>query len=206
MLAAQASVGDFGGVKQISVVIPVRAGGNPTVTLESLARQTFRDFEVIIAWDRHGNANWARNRGAELARAPLLLFSDDDIRWEPHGVESLYRALEAHPEASYAYGAYAIGDWVQCNRPWNARLLRQRNYISTMSLIRREHFPGFDPAVRRLQDWDLWLTMLAQGRDGFYCEDLIFRTEKGNGITYGRDAVPYRRALDVISRKHRLIL
>ena len=193
-----------GAVNEISVVIPVREGGSPEITLQSLGRQTFRDFNVVVSWDKAANANSARNRGAELATAPYLLFSDDDIQWEPDALEHLRNALLTHADASYSYGAYAIGGWIQCHREFDAGRLRRANFISTMSLIRRETFPGFDESIERLQDWDLWLTMLERGSVGVYCGKTIFRTEKGHGISYGSGAPPYDDAVAIVKRKHGL--
>ena len=88
----------------ISVVVPVGPGHHEEIVnvMDSLEAQTFRQWEVIVVWDslpdkqfiswyerafpfarnvyageRRG-AGWARNRGAEIARAPLLLFLDAD--------------------------------------------------------------------------------------------------------------------------------
>jgi glycosyltransferase involved in cell wall biosynthesis len=188
----------------ISVVIPVREGGDPAVTLASLAPQ-LEDCELIVAWDQGHGANWARNRGAERARGEYLLFSDDDIEWRPGAVEALLHALAAAPRASYSYGAYEMGGVIQCDQEFDAQRLRKANFISTMSLIRRAHFPGFDEALGRLQDWDIWLAMLASGMVGVFCGSLIFTTKVRNGITFG-GPVEYESARRTVSEKHGLNL
>lgn len=71
-----------------------------------------------------------------------------------------------------------------------------------MSVIRRSGFPGFDESLRRLQDYDLWLTMLGRGQRGVYCGAEVFSTLVRNGITYAPDAQPYEEALRVVRRKH----
>ncbi len=186
----------------LSIIIPIRQGGNPAPTLTSLARSTFQDFEIVCSWDHAGNANAARNAGFRLSSAPFVLFSDDDIAWEPDALARLISTLEAHPEASYVYGSYVMHGRVQCDRPFDPVALRRQNYISTMSVIRRDAFPGFDEGLRRLQDYDLWLTMLAAGHVGVYCGAQIFSTRVRNGITYAPDAIPYEEALRVVHRKH----
>jgi glycosyltransferase involved in cell wall biosynthesis len=190
-------------MKPITIVIPVRQGGNPHVTLESLAHQTFQDFDIVVSWDKKGNANSARNRGAALVHSPFVLFSDDDIRWSPGALELMYRVLRDTPQASYAYGPYNMpGIGVQCNRPFDADRLRRTNFISTMSLIRRPDFPGFDETLNRLQDWDLWLTMLERGKVGVYCgPQIIFETEKRNGLTYGSN-LTWEQARAIVAQKH----
>lgn len=188
---------------KLSIIIPVREGGSPVTTLRSLAASTFRDFEVIVSWDHGGGACAARNAGFRLASAPLVLFSDDDITWMPDGIQRLVSALEANPDAAYSYGAYVMHGRVQCDRDFDPKALRRQNYISTMSVIRREAFPGFDEDLRRLQDYDLWLTMLAAGHHGVYAgPGVIFSTKVRNGITYAPDAQPYETALQIVRRKH----
>jgi hypothetical protein len=68
------------------------------------------------------------------------------------------------------------------------------NYIHTTSLIRREHFPGFDPAIRRFQDWDVWLTMVGQGRTGVFIDEELFRViDRADrpGISQWRPSILY---------------
>lgn len=190
----------------VSIIIPIRQGGNPEITLTSLSRSDFQDFEIICSWDRAvngtGNANAARNAGFRLSSAPFVLFSDDDINWHPGALARLYRTLEENPGAAYAYGSYSMGGRVFCDRPFDGERLKRGNYISTMSLIRRSVFPGFDESLRRLQDYDLWLTMLGRGHVGVYCGAEIFTTAVRNGITYAPDAQPYAEALAAVHRKH----
>lgn len=188
----------------LSIIIPIRENGTPEPTLRSLAQQTFRDFEIICSWDHGHGANAARNAGFRRANGSLLLFSDDDITWRPDALARLVSTLEAHPEAAYSYGAYTMGGRVQCGREWDAAALRRQNFVSTMSVIRREAFPGFDESLTRLQDYDLWLTMLAAGHRGVYCGGVVFSTQVRNGITYSPDSLPYPAALALVHQKHNI--
>lgn len=185
----------------ISVVIPVREGGNPYTTLASLAGQ-IAGCEVIVSWDHGHGANWARNRGAERARGEFLLFSDDDIEWLPGSLECLLATLRV-TRASYAYGCYEMGGKIQCDVPFDASRLRRANFISTMTLIRRDAFHGFDESIHRLQDWDFWLECLRLRKIGAYCGKLIFTTKAREGIT-SKGMEDYARARRVVSRKHGL--
>jgi len=61
-------------------------------------------------------------------------------------------------------------------------------------------------AIKRLQDWDLWLTMLKNGKYGAYCDDLIFETKVRKGITYGENLNPhdtFEEAERAIKQKHK---
>lgn len=173
----------------ISVAIPVRKGGNADVTLRSLERQPELSFEVCIAHDDGTGASWARNLAAAMCTAPFILFSDDDIEWEPGAFKLLADTLTANPDCSYAYGAWQMiggprNGLVQCNRSWSGPRLRMGSYISTMVMMRKDHFPGFDPLCKRLVDWEMFLRMyLYQQRKGVYCGSLTFRTRERQGIT-----------------------
>lgn len=186
----------------ISIIIPNREDENPYETLKSLAHQV-GGAEVIIVYDEGKGANWARNRGAELATGEYLLFSDNDIIWGSEAVEDLYWALETYADAGYAYGWYEMDGVVYCKQPFSETILRKRNYISTMSMIRRKLFPGFDESLQRLQDWDIWLTLLEGGVTGVYSPHQIFTTRRRDGITFGNN-MTWEKAREIVIRKHGL--
>jgi hypothetical protein len=87
---------------------------------------------------------------------------------------TLLAALQGTPEASYAYCSFRYGLKTFRLWPFDGDRLRQMNYIHTSSLIRRADFPGFDESIRKLQDWDLWLTMLESGRCGVWVPQVLF--------------------------------
>lgn len=185
---------------EVTAVIPVGPGD----TLYPALRTLRGPREIVVVDDPDGRgAPWARNRGFEKVRTPFVLFSDADVEWEPDAVEALCAALLAAPEAAYAYGSYEMDGAVYCDRPFDAAALRRNNFVSTMSLVRREAFPGFDEDLPRLQDWDLWLTMLEQGRTGISCGWRIFRTQKRTGISFG-GPVTWEQARAIVARKHGL--
>lgn len=111
---------------KISVVIPLfNKGPHIERTLNSVLKQLFQDFEVIVVDDgstdrgaeivkgfddsrirliqqeNHG-VSAARNRGIEEARADFIAFLDADDEWMPDHLEVLLRLQKKYPEA----GAY----------------------------------------------------------------------------------------------------
>lgn len=138
----------------ISVIIPVGAGHELEVqnALDSLEMQHFRKWEAIIVSDTfdksdpHGwidrlkiaypyvrdcftggskGAGFARNWGASVARAPLLLFLDaDDFLASP---DALGKMIEAwHREQAIIYSDYlgkAVWDEEQARQELGAKLL-----------------------------------------------------------------------------------
>jgi peptidoglycan/xylan/chitin deacetylase (PgdA/CDA1 family)/GT2 family glycosyltransferase len=143
-----------GGVQSVkcSVIIPTRRRAGPLrETLDSLAGQTERDFEVIVVvdgedpetralagtykgayalrWifqpDQKGQAS-ARNAGAAAAKSEVLLFLDDDTRpvsgW-------LYHHLKHHRANSGPHEIGVLGKIVDqyavAPRSWTERYLRE---------------------------------------------------------------------------------
>jgi glycosyltransferase involved in cell wall biosynthesis len=232
-------------MSRISVVIPCyNHASSVGRTLDSLFAQTYRDFDVVVVDDgstddlgaalapyrdrirlvrqenRGGPA--ARNRGARETSGELVMFCDADIVWEPDALALLVAALDAHPEAAYAYGSFRFGWKAFRLWPFDAERLKQHNYVHTGALIRRARFPGFDESLKRFQDWDLWLTMLERGDVGVWVPKILCRVlTKRGGISSWLPKlayrVPWRRlgfvpkrvrayedAAAVIRRKHHL--
>ena len=146
--------------------------------------ESMRPNEIIINTD-NASAPKKRNDGFNKSTQPYVLFSDNDIIFPADFLEKTINTLERNPDKSYAYGGYfgivqnptthpIKNNFKISTVKFNSTELKRRNYISTMSLIRREHFPGFDESLKRLQDWDLWLTMLKQGYEGISVRNIEF--------------------------------
>jgi glycosyltransferase involved in cell wall biosynthesis len=111
----------------ISVVIPV-FNGEKTIkeTIDSVLKQTFTDFELIVINDgsqdltvevvekiqdsriqvySYPNAGLAasRNRGIDRSTGEYIAFIDADDMWTPDKLEAQFNALKSHPEAAVAY-------------------------------------------------------------------------------------------------------
>ena len=141
---------------------------------------SFSDVQYCRVDFRNGNR--ARNFGFLKVSTAYVAFFDADNVMMPRFLEVLYCALQEVPHAAYAYGdriVFADGDLQQGERevsgPFDVRRLRAGNYIDLAALIRADRFPGFDPAVRRYQDWDLWLNIaLKQGGIGYYVPETLY--------------------------------
>lgn len=207
----------------ISIIIPVYNQAQKLIqTLNSIAQQTFSDYEVIIVNDGSNDnpetlfsnyikrlapknnylfinqanqgAPAARNRGFKEARGEYLLFCDADAILEPQALAVMWGALEENWSISYAYSAFKWGRKLFKLYPFDALKLQKMPYIHTMSLIRAKDFPvsGWDETIKKLQDWDLWLTMLEAGKVGIYIPEVLFTVSPGGTISTWLPAFAYK--------------
>ena len=133
-------------------------------------------IEIIIN-DDLGSAPKKRNDGFRKSKQPFVFFCDNDILLPKNHLKNLLNVLIKNPDVAYTYSGY-FGIVMDANNhpikqnyliqtmPFNAERLKKGNYISTMSLIRREAFPMFDENLKRYQDWDMYLTMLESKSKG----------------------------------------
>jgi glycosyltransferase involved in cell wall biosynthesis len=229
----------------ISIIIPVYNQADKLgKCLESIKRQTFDNYEIIVVNDgSRDNAGAvaekykqlfglkftyidqenqgpcaARNRGAAAAKGELLIFCDADIEMKPEMLAKMKETLALHSEASYAYSSF-YWDWKLFKLwPFDAEKLKKMPYITTTSLMRREHFPSFDVKIKKFNDWDLWLTMLEQGHIGIWIDEPLFKVNAGGFQTmsswvpsFAYKLLPflpsvkkYKRAMAIIKDKHKL--
>lgn len=168
----------------ISVVVPLSQQRNSFFNGYVLPMLQANNPKEIIVNDDAGNAPSKRNAGAKVATQPYLFFCDDDILLPKDYLSTLLQTLTDNPQCGYAYTGYQaivlspthpIGrNYHVASTTFNASALRQYNYISTMSLMRKEFFSGFDESIDRFQDWDLWLTLLEKGVTGICVKTLEF--------------------------------
>ena len=141
---------------------------------------------VTLYQQENAGAAAARNHGAELATGEWLAFLDADDLWAP---DKLERQLDHvgelawshtdwffigadHTEAvtgssrSPQYGGSILPELLVCN------------FIGTSTLmVRQEVFRevgGFDPTLRALQDWDLWLRIASKYDLAYLAEPLVY--------------------------------
>lgn len=164
-------------------------------------------YELIRLEANRGQSH-ARNLGLARASGDLVVFLDADISMRADMLEGLEAALLAKPGASFAYGHYMRKGRLrgqQRAKVWDSVTLRKMNYVSVMSLVRRAHLPmpAFDESLRSLEDWDLWLTMADQGRQGVLVDRCLFDAYyRAGDITPSTDEA---RAREAILRKHALM-
>lgn len=210
----------------VSVIIPAwNAASTLPQTLNRLVMQTWKALEIIVVDDgshddvrtvcnrfqgvtylrqAHAGAPSARNRGFKASTGQYVLFCDADVHPHPRMVERMVTTLELNRDASYAYCSFRFGWRTFDLFDFNPDRLKRSNFISTVSLIRRDAFPGFDETLNRLQDWDLWLTMLERGHRGVWVPARLFNAHIGKGAISKKISRPPADAVRIIQRKHNL--
>ena len=216
-------------------------------TLNSINAQTYRDLEVIIVNDGstdnpehaftkflatsksdlsfyffnqdNAGAPAARNRGFREAKGDFLFFCDADATLESQALEILFNTLVENKEAGYAFSAFKWGKKTFAVGEFNIEKLKREPYIHTMALIRREAYPatGWDENIKKFQDWDLWLTMLENGKAGIFVNYILFNVATGGTISswlpsFTYKLLPflpavkkYKTAMAIIKAKHNLV-
>lgn len=137
----------------------------------------------IIRQENKGAAA-ARNRGFKDSRGEYVIFWDADTIAKPQLLEKMQAALEQNPDSSYAYSQFKFGWKTIRSHAFDPEVLQKTNFIDTTSLIRRADFCGFDKKLKRFQDWDLWLSLLAQGKIGVFIPEVLFTK-----VTSGRQGM-----------------
>ncbi len=231
----------------ISVVIPTYQHARAIAAcIDSVLAQTYPNTEIIVVDDgstddtqnvlrtyakkatvihqTNQGGNAARNRGLAVAKGEYVICADADVVMKPAMLDVMFDALQKNPEASYAYSGFRFGWKHFVGVPFDAERLRRSNFVMTTSLVRRKDFPGFDPTLKRFQDWDVWLTMLEQGKVGVLVPGTWFSVVIDGESRTGSSWLPsfvyalpwpmlgwmpkrirkYQEARDVIVKKHRL--
>lgn len=215
-------------------------------TLSSLSQQTYKDFEVVIVNDgstdsselvvseylqkstdqnsyyflnqKNQGAPAARNAGFKKSKGEFILFCDADAILEPMALEVMLDYLTRNPGASYAYSSFNWGKKLFKLDEFDPKRLKKMPYIHSMSLIRRQDFPlnGWDINIKKFQDWDLWLTMLEQGKIGIWIPRVLFSIIPGGTISswlpsfaykflpFLKTVKKYKTAMKIIKQKHGL--
>lgn len=181
--------------------------------LRSVSLSTFRELEIVVIDDastddsrfvvertlvdlpwlpakliaRGENAGLPAGRNLAVAegRGKYVFILDADNAVYPHAVERLVAALDANPDAAFAYGiaekfnatgAIDLMSW----HPWSVDRFRYGNYIDAMALIRRtalEQVGGFstDPRLYGWEDFALWCAFAEAGFEGVGVPEILTR-------------------------------
>ncbi|MDE0805648.1 MAG: glycosyltransferase family 2 protein [Acidimicrobiales bacterium] len=183
----------------------------------SVAEDLADDRVTVLRLAESIGAAEARNIGLRIARAPLVAFIDSDTWWPPGRLALHCDHLVASPESVVAvYGESVLlrsGTEIQrvpghrdTVRDGDLRhVLARYNIIDLPSALLRTRSVrsagGFDPNLRRFQDWDLFLTLSRTGEFRFVPGVAVTGTDGPDRIS--RDVEAQYEALRVLVGRHR---
>jgi glycosyltransferase involved in cell wall biosynthesis len=78
------------------------------------------DGRVRYIFEPQQGLSYARNAGVRAARAPLIAFTDDDVRVAADWVAAVLRAFSEHPDADLV-GGRVLPLWPSCPPAWLTR-------------------------------------------------------------------------------------
>ena len=151
---------------------------------------------TIRTQDRHVGVAKARDQAASLATGKYFVFVDGDDKLPDNYITELYKAMEANPEAPFAYvPAQEFGTSTKFwDIPdWKDRFIWQRNFVNTSCMMRATAYyaaGGWQPTIGdTLWDWHMAIR--------------LSKTTTADPIPVRTTALAYRRHDDSWSRQKR---
>ena len=196
---------------EVSVIIPTyNRRAMMREAIDSVLAQTGAIFELIVVDDGSSDGTAeelarigesirierienrgpaaARNRGVEIARAPLIAFLDSDDLWAPTKLERQLAFMRENPDCEISQCDEL---WIRNGRRVNPGMRHRKRagdfFVESLRtclispsavLIRKELFNsigGFDEDMAAAEDYDLWLRILVDHEAGLLDEPLVTR-------------------------------
>jgi len=179
-------------------IVVVDDGSTEGTAAEALARAGVPVAGAVplrVERQTNGGPSRARNRGVELARGPWIAFLDGDDTWEPDKLRHQWEAVLAHPGAVLVSTSWRRPHVPRPDGPVPpARLQRHgvrqvawlNRFQTSTVLARREVLLAaglFEPEMDGLEDWDMWLRVVAHGDWVHIPFPLVFYTDSPGGVS-----------------------
>ncbi|MCU1497801.1 MAG: type phosphodiesterase/nucleotide pyrophosphatase [Acidimicrobiales bacterium] len=180
---------------KISVIIPTRdRAGVLGGAIDSVRNQTHANWELLVVDDHSRDATpallaaideprlrvlasrgagvaAARNTGLDHATGDVVVYLDDDNRYDPDWLKAVAWAFSERPTAGVGFGARLVDDqgrhhggsfsgqvWMQ-QLPWDREAVQEFNRVDMNVLAHRRNGARFDPQLSFYADWDLLLAL-----------------------------------------------
>lgn len=215
----------------VSVVVPYyNRADTIDETLESLEKQTFIDFEVIIVDDnssdkesikkldklkaakiiRHKTNQGvaaARNSGIAAAKGMYVICLDSDDVLEETFIEKAVIILETDPDVALVstyQDAFGVVNELFVKHPYDPLRLLEDNMVITAAMFRRaawEQTGGYKPGIG-YEDWEFWLTLAENGYWGKQLPEPLFKYRTSMQSRYVEDKDVHWKNIKTIRNIH----
>jgi GT2 family glycosyltransferase len=149
---------------------------------------------VLLGSDANRGLPASRNLAIAHARAEKVMVMDADNEVYPTCLRRLADALDADPDAAFAYATledFGTSRGVRSAMGWYVPWLCEANFIDAQAMLRRsawERHGGYrtdDPLLYGWEDWDLWLRIAAAGEHGVHVPQILgrYRTQQSSMIS-----------------------
>jgi len=174
----------------------------------------------------HSGAPAARNFGYQKSTGDYVFFCDADVVFlKDDALEKMIKVLDENKDKAFCYSSFKFGWKKFPGVKFDAEKLKQNNYISTMSLVRREWLQKlgtkpWDENLKKFQDWDLWLSIVEKGGEGIKIPEFLWQV-RGQGtmskwlpgrkfnfykfLPWFKDVKKYDAAKKLVLEKHKLL-
>jgi glycosyltransferase involved in cell wall biosynthesis len=163
--------------------------GSNDGTAEIVAALAAADPRIVYLGQAAAGPSAARNAGLAAASGEFVQFLDADDLLGPRKLQHQLEVFGRHPEADIVYGGVryfvedgaddgqekAVRRWVAGSKPHVVSgsgetaleaLVNDNIMVVEAPLVRRTllaRVGGFDPRIRRMEDWELWLRCAMAG-------------------------------------------
>jgi glycosyltransferase involved in cell wall biosynthesis len=177
----------FDQVRPADEVIVVDDGSPDQAAIDQVKRRWGGRFTLLR--QENAGAAAARNAGLHVATAEWVAFLDADDRWLPDFLARQMAYLGSHPGVDLVWAdarivgrTPAVGRTFMSMCPSSGKvtlesLLAQTcNVLTSTVVVRRDLVAAvgsFDVALRRGQDFDLWLRLVSSGARAAYQEEVL---------------------------------
>ena len=188
-------------------------------TLDSVIASTDANFEIVVVDDHSTDTGRAvvasfmaahpdvpmlllgsdvnrglpasRNAAFAAARAARVMVMDADNLVYPTCLSRLSAALDADPQAAFAYAAleeFGVTAGVRSAMGWYVPWLCEANYIDAQAMIRTDvitRHGGYHDFGHGWEDWELWLRLAAAGEYGVHVRQMLgrYRTQPSSMVS-----------------------
>lgn len=156
-------------------LIVVNDGGGEGIdnALKNLQIRYGADWIVIVTLSQNVGAGEARNAGWEVAGGTYVAFLDADDAWHPRKIEIQYGYMAAHPDVDvcgHRHRQEVVGvQWANYKLTGPVHeikllhLLLANQFITPSAMVKRNLTVRFAAKQRHMEDFRLWLTVVAHG-------------------------------------------